>query len=86
MFHLRQLNLHSRELFTILEPDRLSKSIFEIMNHTPIAEMVLVTIDQVSDQIEYTNFGHLPDEFMVGISRPDFRNKIYDYSKITVNL
>ena len=82
MFHLRQLNLHSRELFTILEPDRLSKSIFEIMNrYTNCRDGVLVTIDQVSDQIEYTNFGHLPDEFMVGISRPDFRNKIYDYFK-----
>ncbi len=82
MFHLQQLNLHSRELFTILEPDRLANSIFETMRrYTNCHDGVLVTIDQVSDQIEYTNFGHLPDEFMVGISRQDFRRQVFELFK-----
>lgn len=79
MFHLKQLNLHSRELFTILEPGRLAQSIFKTMQHyTNCQEGVLVTIDQISEQIEYTNFGHLPDEFMVGISKPQFRSRVFD--------
>lgn len=82
MFHLKQLNMHSRELFSILEPDRLAQSIYNTMQHyTNCEDGVLVTIDQISEQIEYTNFGHLPDEFMVGISKANFRNRILALQK-----
>lgn len=78
MIHLEQLNTISRELFTILDSDRLGKTIFEMMQeYTSCTKGVILTIDQVNEQIEYSNYGTMEDDFMVSISRKEFRDEVF---------
>ncbi|MBW7877403.1 MAG: diguanylate cyclase [Candidatus Cloacimonetes bacterium] len=82
MLHLETLNLLANQLFTVLDQDNLCKRIFEVFEeYTKAQSGVLLITDPNSDQVEYSSFGKVDDEFMIEISRPEFRESLNQWWK-----
>jgi len=76
ILHLQLLNSLSKKLFTLLDPDLLVQNIFEILEkYTGANRGVIMILDQITDQAEYSRFGEISDEFMVEISNKEFRDQ-----------
>ncbi|MBT3785335.1 diguanylate cyclase [bacterium] len=77
ILHLQLLNQLSKKLFTLLDPDLLLQNIFEIVESYSGANRGLIMIlDQITEQAEYSRFGEISDEFMVEVSNKNFRDQL----------
>jgi diguanylate cyclase (GGDEF)-like protein len=80
--HLELLNLNSKRLFTILDPDLLTQNISEIVKtYSGAKKSILLLKDSVTEQIEYACFGGIDDELMVELSSASFQEKLFAFVK-----
>jgi diguanylate cyclase (GGDEF)-like protein len=82
MHHLETLNQLANQLFTVLDQDTLCKRIFEVFeSYTEARSGVILITDQNTEQVEYNSFGKIEDDFMVEISRSEFRERLMHWWK-----
>ncbi|PCJ17099.1 MAG: hypothetical protein COB02_14685 [Candidatus Cloacimonadota bacterium] len=82
MVHLESLNTLSNDLFTILDSDKLSSSIFEIFKtRTSSQSGVILTLNQATDNAQFTSFGETSDEFLVAISKTSIQKELFEHCK-----
>ncbi len=79
MVHLSTLNSLANQFFTILEQDTLCNTIFDHFHKwTGASHGIIMICDPATEQTEYSTFGKLGDDFMVEVSRPEFRQALFE--------